>query len=154
MYREAVGDELIGKQGLQALVTDSIEVGPSNWTPKLIGRFTALRGYDPRPWLPTLTGEIVGSRAQSDAFLYDFRRTLADLVASEHYATVAQVAHEQGLVVYGEALEDVRPSLGDDMQMRAHADVPMAALWSYHRDAAPRPTLLGDMKGASSVAHV
>jgi hypothetical protein len=119
MYRDTVGDALIGRQGLRALLTDSIEVGPSNWTPKLIERFEALRGYDPRQWLPTLTGAIVGSRAQSDAFLYDFRRTLADLLAIEHYATVAQVAHEHGLVVYGEALEDVRPTLGDDMQMRA-----------------------------------
>ena len=107
-----------------------------------------------RPWLPALTGVLVGSRAQSDAFLYDFRRTLADLVASDHYGALAQVAHEYGLIVYGEALEDTRPSLGDDMEMRAHTDVPMAALWTYHRGAAPAQTLLGDMKGASSVAHI
>lgn len=154
LYSEAVGSSMIGAQGIRAIVTDSIEVGPSNWTPMLIERFAQLRGYDPRPWLPTLTGTIVGSRAQSDAFLYDFRRTLADLLASEHYGTVAKVAHEHGLKVYGEALEDSRPVLGDDISMRAHADIPMAALWTWNREGGPRPTLLGDMKGAASVAHL
>ena len=154
MYSDAVGDSMIGARGIRSVVTDSIEVGPSNWTPALLDQFMNLRGYDPRPWLPTLTGVIIGSRARSDAFLYDFRRTLADLIASQHYGTVAAVAHEHGLKVYGEALEDGRPSLGDDVDMRSHTDVPMAALWTWQRDGAPRPTLLGDMKGASSVAHL
>lgn len=154
MYRDAAGADLIGETGVRALLTDSIEVGASNWTPALIEKFTQLRGYDPRPWLPALTGTIVGTRAQSDAFLYDFRRTLADLVATEHYGTVAKVAHEHRLKVYGEALEDVRPSLGDDLAMRKYADVPMAALWTWSRDGIPRPTLIGDMKGAASVAHL
>lgn len=154
LYSDAIGASMMGAKGIRALVTDSIEAGPSNWTPALVEHFTKLRGYDPRPWLPVLTGTIVGSRSQSDAFLYDFRRTLADLIASEHYGTVAAVAHEHGLSVYGEALEDGRPVLGDDIAMRAHADVPMAALWTWDREGEPRPTLLGDMKGASSVAHL
>lgn len=154
MYRETLGADLYGKKGLTALLTDSIEVGASNWTPRLLEQFRALRGYDARPWLPALAGIVVESRAASDAFLYDYRRTLADLMAREHYGTVAQVAHEQGLTVYGEALEDVRPSLGDDMAMRAWADVPMAALWTWNRGSFARPTLSGDMKGAASVAHL
>lgn len=152
MYRETLGGDFREK-GLRALLTDSIEVGAANWTPRMVERFKALRGYDPVPWLPTLAGVIVGSRQQSDAFLYDFRRTLADLMAAEHYATVAAVAHEQGLKLYGEALEDQRPVLGDDLTMRARADVPMAAMWSYGAEGA-RTTLLGDIKGAASVAHV
>jgi hypothetical protein len=154
MYREAAGPELFGSQGVQAILTDSIEVGASNWTPKMLEQFQRLRGYDPRPWLPTLTGVIVGSRAQSDAFLYDFRRTLADLIASEHYGQVARSAHAAGLKVYGESLEGGRPSLGDDMTMRSHADIPMAALWTFAREDGPLPGALADMRGAASVAHV
>ncbi|MFM5954703.1 MAG: glycosyl hydrolase, partial [Novosphingobium sp.] len=153
MYRDAAGNDLLGAKGVRAILTDSIEVGAANWTPKMVDQFKRLRGYDPTPWLPALTGVLVGSRAQSDAFLYDYRRTLADLVASEHYGTVAKVAHEQGLKVYGEALEDKRPSLGDDMAMRSHADVPMAALWTFGAEG-PRQTLIADMKGAASVAHL
>ena len=154
MFTQTTGADLIGKHGLRALVTDSIEVGPSNWTRDMIADFQKLRGYDPRPWLPALTGVVVGSRAQSDAFLYDFRRTLTELVATQHYAEVAKAAHAHDLILYGEALEISRPSLGDDIAMRRYADVPMAALWTYRPGTHPRYTLLADMKGAASVAHV
>jgi hypothetical protein len=154
MYQDAAGSNLIGEHGVRAFLTDSIEVGAANWTPRILEQFKRLRGYDPTPWLPALTGVIVGSRSASDAFLYDFRRTLADLIASEHYGTVATVAHEHGLKVYGEALEDGRPSLGDDMTMRSHTDIPMSAMWTYARRTGPKPTYLADIKGAASVAHL
>jgi hypothetical protein len=154
MYRTTVGPDLMGKRGIRALLTDSIEVGPSNWTPTMAAEFKARRGYDLMPWLPALAGEVVGSPAASEKFLFDYRTTLADLIADAHYGTVAKVAHENGLKVYGEALEDNRPVLGDDMAMRKYADVPMAALWTWNRGGTPRPTLLGDMKGAASVAHI
>jgi hypothetical protein len=129
-------------------------VGPSNWTANILPEFQQRRGYDPRPWLPALTGAIVGDREQTDRFLYDFRRTLADLIGDHHYGTIAQIAHQRGLKVYGEALEGGRPVLGDDMAMRRFADYPMAALWSFDLTQGPRQPLLGDMKGAASVAHV
>jgi hypothetical protein len=155
-YRDATGEGLFGTRGLNALVTDSIEVGPSNWTPRMLEQFERLRGYDARPWLPALTGTIVGSRAQSDAFLYDFRRTLADLIATEHYGTVAKVAHANGLIVYGESLEGARApvaTLGDDLEMRRFADVPMGAMWAYGAKG-PSPAYLADMRGAASTAHI
>jgi hypothetical protein len=154
MYKDAAGPDLIGKKGVRALLTDSIEVGAANWTPRLIEQFKTLRGYDPTPWLPTLAGVLVGSRADADRFLFDWRRTLGDLMASEHYGTVAKVAHEHGLIVYGEALEDHRPSLGDDMAMRKATDIPMAAMWTFGQKAGPNPSYLADIKGAASVAHI
>lgn len=149
LYGDAAGAGAIG-----GLLTDSTEVGAFNWTPAMMAQFRRLRGYDPLPFLPALTGVIVGTRERSDRFLHDFRQTLADLHATEHYGTVAAVARERGLKVYGEALEDKRPSPGDDMALRAAADVPMAALWTFGRGEAPRPTLLGDLKGAASVASL
>lgn len=154
MYRDAAGKDLLGAKGVRAILTDSIEVGAANWTPKMVEQFKRLRGYDPAPWLPALTGVVIGSREQSDKFLYDYRRTLADLMSSEHYGTIARVAHANGLKVYGEALEDHRPSLGDDMDMRRYTDVPMSALWTFPREGKPNPSYLADMKGAASVAHV
>ncbi len=154
MYRDAAGAGLIGKKGVNAILTDSIEVGAANWTPRLVEQFKRLRGYDPVPFMPALTGTIVGSREKSDKFLYDYRRTLADLMSSEHYGTVAKVAHENGLKVYGEALENGRPSIGDDMAMRRYADVPMSAMWTHSRAEGPRPSHIVDMRGAASVAHI
>jgi hypothetical protein len=153
MYREAAGNDMVGSRGVRALLTDSTEIGAINWTPKMVEQFRKLRGYDPTPWLPALTGVLIETRKKSDQFLYDYRRTLADLHASEHYETVARVAHEYGLTVYGEAIEDRRPVIGDDMALRRYADIPMAAMWVWGDAAGVRPTLLGDMKGASSVGH-
>lgn len=152
-YRQATGAALFGKHGLSALVTDSTEVGPSNWTPQMLEQFQTRRGYDPRPWLPALTGTIVGSRAQSDAFLYDFRRTLGELAATEHYGTLAKVAHAHGLTVYGESLEATRATLGDDIEMRRFADVPMGAMWAYGAKG-PSTNYIADMRGAASTAHI
>lgn len=154
MYKDTVGSGLLGERGVRALLTDSIEVGASNWTPELIGQFKTRRGYDPTPYLPTLIGTIVGSRRDSDAFLYDFRRTLTELMASEHYGTVAKVAHEHGLKVYGEALEGFRATLGDDIDMRKYADYPMAALWTFGRGAESNPSYRADMKAAASTANL
>lgn len=153
MYREVTGDALLGERGLQAFLTDSIEVGSSNWTGDMIARFKTLRGYDPLPWLPTLTGVVIGSVKQSDAFLYDFRRTLAELLVSEHYAVIADVADEYGLRYYSEALESMRATLGDGMSMRAYADIPMAAIW-HSGGAEPRAVHTVDIRGAASVAHI
>jgi hypothetical protein len=152
LYKEAAGPDLVGDRGVRAMLTDSIESGPANWTPRMIEQFRRLRGYDPTPWLPTLTGMVIGSRAQSEKFLYDYRRTLTELVASEHYRTAAQVAHENRLRLYGEALESGRPMLGDDLAMRRYADIPMAAQWTFPRDGAARH--VPDIKGAASIAHI
>ena len=154
-YVDAAGADMLGAHGVRALLNDSIEVGASNWTPTLVAEFKAQRGYDPMPWLPALTGTILGSPARTDAFLHDFRATLADLMADAHYKTIAEEAHKRGLIHYSEALEDKRPSLGDDMAMRRNADVPMAAMWSYDTaNGQPQPSYQGDMRGAASVAHV
>ena len=153
-YAEALGPDLMARHVLQTQNNDSTEIGPSNWTPAILSQFQRLRGYDPRPWLPALTGTIVGSRTQSDAFLYDFRRTLADLVVTEHYGTLAKALHARGMRQYAEALECCRLELGDDMAMRRYADMPMAALWTYDPKIGPSPTSLADMRGASSVAHI
>ena len=154
MYRDAAGDDLMGDAGLRALLTDSIETGFATWSPAMEAEFETRRGYPLRPWLPALTGIVIGSEAETERFLYDWRDTLAELLTDYHYGTVAEVAREHGLIVYGEALEDKRPMLGDDLSMRRHADVPMAALWTYPRDRSVRTTLIGDMRGAASTAHV
>ena len=52
----------------------------------MLVQFKKLRGYDPTPWLPVLSGRIVESAEMSDRFLWDFRKTIADLIATEHYA--------------------------------------------------------------------
>lgn len=153
-YFETLGPQLMGARGVKALLTDSIEVGPYNWTPGLLGDFKRLRGYDATPFLPALTGVVIGGAKQSDAFLWDFRRTLAELTAESHYGQIAKSAHERGLTYYGESLEGTRVSIGDDMEMRRNADIPMAAMWTFSPSKGPRSNYVIDILGAASVAHI
>ncbi len=84
-YKETVGADEMGKRGIRYVINDSWEAGSQNWTDNMIAQFQKLRGYDPRPWLPVLAGRVVESAAASDRFLWDFRKTIADLIANEHY---------------------------------------------------------------------
>src|ERR1035438_8632401 len=74
MYKDTAGD-MMGKRGLEYVITDSWEAGVQNWTDYMIAEFTKRRGYDMRPWLPVLTGRVVESAEASDRFLWDFRRS-------------------------------------------------------------------------------
>lgn len=150
-FEEALGSNLAG---VSALLSDSIESGPQNWTRAMRAEFMKHRGYDLLPWLPAVSGIIVGSPEQSDAFLWDLRKTISDLLADNHYGTIAGIARERGLKYYAEALEDHRPQLGDDVEMRSHADVPMGAMWCYEPDDGPQATYVADLRGAASVSHV
>jgi hypothetical protein len=78
---------------------------------------------------------------------WDFRRTIAQLFVEGHYGPISASAKERNLTIYGEALEDNRPQLGDDIEMRRLADIPMAAMWTFPADFPPDPTLVADAKG-------
>ncbi len=153
-YSDTVGEENMGKNGVSWLLTDSIEAGPQNWTDNILKEFQDRRGYDARPWLPALTGVVIKSTADTDRFLWDFRRTLGQLLAENHYGEIADDLHRHGMSYYSEALEYHRPSLGDDMEMRSKADVPMGAMWTWAGDPGPDVDYLSDLRGAASIAHI
>jgi hypothetical protein len=153
-YRDATKG-LIGRRGITAITNDSGEDGSQNWTDDMLIQFQKRRGYDPRPWLPVLTGRVVGSAAASDRFLWDFRATLGDLVADEHYDQIARSTKERGMIHYGESHEGGRAFVGDGMAVKRGVDVPMGAMWvqspgvykeQYSYDA--------DIRESASVAHI
>ncbi|MGA2340067.1 MAG: glycosyl hydrolase, partial [Terracidiphilus sp.] len=154
MYADTVGPESMGKDGISYLLTDSIEVGPQNWTDNILEEFKQRRGYDARPWLPALTGVVIESTEDTDRFLWDYRRTLGQLLAENHYGEIADDLHSHGMSYYGEALEYHRPSLGDDMEMRSKTDVPMGAMWTWANNPGPDIDYISDLRGAASVAHI
>jgi hypothetical protein len=152
-YEKTLGPNMIGKEGLQNMVTDSYEAGIANWTSDILTQFNKRRGYDPRPYLPVLAGRVVGSSAASDRFLWDFRQTLADLIADAHYGELSTLLHEHGMGRYGESHESGRAFIGDGMQVKKSADVPMGALWSSTLGQ-PRETFDADIRESASVAHI
>jgi hypothetical protein len=154
MYTNILTPSLMGAHGLRGLFMDSIESGPQNWTDDMLAQFQRLRGYDAHPWLPALTGVVVQSAEASDKFLWDFRRSIAQLLAQNLYSEIATAAHAHGLRQYGEALEMGRLQLGDDMEMRRYTDVPVGAMWTYAPEKGPYPSHVADQRGAASVAHL
>ncbi len=155
MYKDASGEYALG-EGVKALLNDSIEVGASNWTPKMFEEFRQRRGYDLTPWLPALVGVVIGDAVQTDKFLYDYRLTLGEMLADNHYAVISKRVKEAGLKHYSEALENGRPTLGDGMRIRSNADVPMAAMWAFdtQNQVGPQPQYWADIREAASVAHI
>jgi hypothetical protein len=154
-YRNTLGPDWMGKRGLKYVITDSWEAGAQNWTDDMIAQFTKYRGYSPIPWLPVLTGHIVESAEASDRFLWDFRKTIADLTADEHYGQVEASIHEFGLGHYGESHESGRAFIADGMEVKKLNEVPMSAMWTqspgvnkelYNYNA--------DDRESASVAHI
>jgi hypothetical protein len=153
-YESAVGS-LMGKRGLRCLISDSWEAGTQNWTDEMIGEFTRRRGYDPLPWLPVLTGRVVESARASDRFLWDFRRTLADLLAENHYDQITAILKAHNLCHYGESHEAGRAFIGDGMEVKRSNDVPMGAMWTQRpgiNDDQPQSN--ADLRESASVAHL
>lgn len=149
---QALGD-LRGAKGLKNLLTDSWEAGQANWTPALPVEFRQRRGYDLLPWLPVLTGRIVGSVADSERFLWDFRRTIADLLAEAHFRTIRDFAHEKGLGYYGEAMGTRLPTTGDGLLNKRFTDIPMGEFWQMPPGAPSDPAHTSDIAEAASAAH-
>ena len=109
------------------LEIDSFEAGLQNWTADLPAMFEERNGYSIKQYLPALTGRIVGDRETSDRFLFDFRRTLADLMADNYYGRMADHARDAGLTLH---VEGYGPGAFDPMQVSGKAPVPMTEFWS------------------------
>jgi hypothetical protein len=149
-YKDATGG-MMGATGVGYIITDSWEAGTQNWTDDMLAEFQRRRGYSATPWLPVLTGQVVGSAANSDRFLWDFRKTIGDLVVENHYSTIADVLHARGMKVYGESHEASRATIGDGMEMKRYTDVPMAAMWTRPGDQYGSQA---DIRESASVAHI
>jgi hypothetical protein len=88
------------RKALKYVIADSYEMGSQNWTDDFHEPFRKRYGYDPRPWLPVLTGRLVGSADQSDRFLWDLRRLVADRVAYDYVGGLRDACHRHGLKLW------------------------------------------------------
>jgi len=117
---------LVGKT-LVATHIDSWEVGSQNWTPAFREDFRQLRGYDPLPFLPVMTGRVVDSLDISERFLWDLRQTISELVVKNYAGRFRELAHKHGLRLSIEAYD----GCCDDMTYAGQADEPMGEFWSW-----------------------
>jgi hypothetical protein len=151
MYKDAANG-LLGARGIQYLMIDSYEAQHMTWTPKMEQAFKMARGYDLRLWLPALTGEIIGSSKATEDFLFDWRETIGELFAA-NYDRVNDILHEYGMKGrYTESHENARTFVGDGMDPKRSATVPMAAIWTV--DAAESVAYQADIRESASTAHI
>jgi alpha-L-rhamnosidase len=150
---------------------DSWEAGSSNWTKDMESEFARRRGYPLKPWLPVLAGIAVEDGAQSERLLFDFRRTVGELVADGIFGRYRDRLHAHGMELWAEALgpafvafdkkqfPDGQPPASIILQQAADAfackgkvDVPMGEFWRQAPGLNWWDAL--DVKEAASAAHV
>ena len=133
---------LAGKT-LSTSLIDSYEVGGQNWNKNFRAEFRKRRGYDLLTFLPAITGRVVDNAAQTERFLWDLRRTIADLFAENYFGHFADLCRQHGL------LNAVEPYTGpfESLQSGAPADVVMGEFWSGSQGHS-------SIKLAASIAHI
>lgn len=136
--------------GLAGILVDSYEIGPQNWTQGFEAEFRSRRGYDMTPYLPVLAGVVVGSVDESERFLADFRRTVADLFVAGYSGALAEKCRQYGLKLW---LEPYGNCPCDDLEYGDPVDVPMGEFWSRPAES-ERYVGTGNVSIPGYLAHV
>lgn len=113
--------------GLKKIHMDSWEMGAQNWTADFRQQFIKRRGYDPLPYYPVYSGNIVESLEVSERFLWDLRQTSQELILEFHAKHLKDYAHRNGFKLSIEPY-DMNPTA--DLELGSIADVPMCEFWS------------------------
>ena len=120
----------IGKRrpnrGWTALHLDSWEMSSQNWTKAFREAFQKQCGYDPQPFYPAYHGLIVGSRKQTERFLYDMRRVAQELLLDQYVQTIKNTAHKNGFYYTSQGY-DMNPA--GDLDILSMADIPSCEFW-------------------------
>lgn len=119
-------------------LVDSWECGQQNWTAAMPEEFAKRRGYSLTSYIPVLCGEMVASKAVSDAFIHDFDKTRGELVLENYFVHLADLCHRAGMKLYSEGIYggNSMPPV-DVLKSYEFCDVPMTEFWaqaSEYRD--------------------
>jgi len=138
-----------GRKSLDALKTfmlDSYEVAEAvDWTDGFIDAFRERNGYDPVPYLPALFYPAVLDPEIAERFLYDYRKTVSDLIIKNHFRTVRDLLNKRGMRVLAEAGHGGSARV-DALKALGSADIPMGEFWNHKQ--------FWVVKEAASAAHI
>ena len=140
-------------KSLKYLHTDSWENGGMNWTKNFPKEFRDRRGYDLLPFLPVLAGRIVENRAVSNRFLNDFRKTVGDCIAENHYGLFAELAHQHKLEIHPESGGPHGAPI-DALKCLGRNDIPMMEFWARSPQHRVKDEDRFFVKQGSSAAHI
>lgn len=151
-YNQFIGELLRrvpeeSKSAFKYVIADSYEMGSQNWTDGYEQKFESKFGYNPKKYLPVFSGRIVGSVEESDRFLWDLRRSVADAVANDYVGGLKEASNKDNLQLW---LENYGhwgfPS--EFLMYGGQSDLVSGEFWNEGT--------LGDIecKSASSAAHI
>ncbi|MDP4228123.1 MAG: glycosyl hydrolase, partial [Bacteroidota bacterium] len=118
----------VGKS-VRFLQTDSWEMGLVSWTKEFPEEFKKYRGYDIQKYMPVLTGRIVENRDVTDRFLQDYRKTVGDCVADNHYQLFYNLAHKYGMGIHPES-GGPHSAPVDALKVMGISDFPQGEFWA------------------------
>jgi len=139
---------------------DSWESGEPNWTPAMLEEFQRRRGYDLLPYLPVLAGITVDNPDISTRILRDFRRTIADLMAENHYGRLRELSRRWNIGVHAESGGPFFVPNMDALMNLGRNDIPMGEYWIRQSEPsgniwyADQYRTCDTVKQAASAAHV
>ncbi len=123
---------------------DSWELGAScagqepTWTDEFRRQFQAKRGYDLLRYLPVLARRVVDSRETSNRFLWDYRRTIADLIA-DFYGRLQELCEANGTQMCAQSAYGTYPFPHmDGLMSGGRVGLPKGEFWciqgNYHNN--------------------
>jgi hypothetical protein len=113
------------------LFIDSWECNFQNWTEKFPEEFAKRRGYSLIPWIPVLCGEMENNTVETEAFLHDFRKTIAELIEQNYYKHFSELCHQEGMDLHAEVIYGgVHYPPLDILRSNSHVDFPMWEFWT------------------------
>lgn len=126
LFLEHGGDPIVQRVGdglIQSYFCDSIEVFGQNWTDIIYYEFRNRRGYELRPYVYALWGEVKGI---TDLVRYDFQKTLGELTVENFFQELTKWCHEKGSTSRIQA----HGTWGDILMAYGAADIPEGETFS------------------------
>jgi hypothetical protein len=134
------------------LQTDSWEMGQVSWTNNFSEEFKKFRGYDMTQYMPVLAGRIVENRDESNRFLHDFRLTVGDCVAENHYRLFYNLAHQYGMGIHPES-GGPHSAPVDALRVMGISDFPQGEFWAVANTHRIKDDERLSVKQSACVAH-
>jgi len=112
--------------GIHTLFCDSIEVEGHNWSGVLLTEFAKRRGYDLKPYIYALWGDMgeITPRVR-----YDYFKTMSELTIENFFDPLTAFAHKNGALSRIQA----HGTWGDILRVYAAADIPEGETFGDHR---------------------
>jgi hypothetical protein len=117
---------------LKFFLMDSWEAQFQTWSKNFAKEFKDRRGYKILPWIPVLCGETVGSTELSEAFLFDFRKTIGEQIDQNFYKHFSELSHRNQMEYHGETIYGgwgAYPPM-DALKSNEYIDLPMTEFWA------------------------